>query len=459
MTADEALEIARLASLDQLDYQHERKAAAKALGCSVGALDALVRAARASLGTSPSHTPSKPLVLTEIDPWPQTVDGVELLGDVIDAFGRHVVMGDREKLTASLWALHCHVLEATSITPRLAATSVFPESGKTTFLKVLRFLIPRPLHLVALKGPTLFRTIEYWHPSMLLDECNNWLFNATGGGGDDTKGDIMSIIDAGHERGVIVPRLVPSANGSGDWVPHGFDVYGPLVLALIGRLPEQIDSRSIEIAFVRRTANQAITPLHTRRPPPELGELARKAARWGADHVDLLKEWEPEIPDEIGNRVADNWEIMLSIAEVVEEEATRSANSRPDYPQLTREAAIAAGRTSKANRVHSNTRLTLLADLQMLFDTEWALDQKRTSPLFEDITAVVLFSEAIVEDLAKLEERPWAEWGRAKKPLSKVQLARLLAPLRIRPRNVLRDQVQRKGYEREAFEKAWETYL
>ena len=47
MTADEALEIARLASLDQLDYQHERKAAAKALGCSVGALDGLVRAARA----------------------------------------------------------------------------------------------------------------------------------------------------------------------------------------------------------------------------------------------------------------------------------------------------------------------------------------------------------------------------------------------------------------------------
>jgi hypothetical protein len=36
------------------------------------------------------------------------------------------------------------------------------------------------------------------------------------GHGDDTKGDIMSIIDAGHERGVIVPRLVPLANGK-DW--------------------------------------------------------------------------------------------------------------------------------------------------------------------------------------------------------------------------------------------------
>jgi putative DNA primase/helicase len=401
MTADEALEIARLASLDQLDYQRERKAAAKALGCSVTALDKLVKAARASLGTG-STTPSKPIVLSEIVPWPQTVDGVEIVGETVSAIGRHVILGDQEKLTVALWALHTHVLEATSITPRLAVTSVFPESGKSTLLKVLRHLIPRPLHLVALKAPTLFRTIEYWHPSMLLDECNNWLFNGTAGGGDDTKGDIMAIIDAGHERGVIVPRLVPSSNGSGDWVPHGFEVYGPLALALNGKLPEQIDSRSIEIACTWRAADQAITPLYARRPPPELADLARKLARWGADHVDLLAEWEPEIPDEIGNRTADNWEILLSIAEVVEEEAT--ASPHPDYPKLTRTAAVAAGKASKGNRVRSNNRLMLLGDLQVLFDAEWAADQNQSSPLFKDKASVALFSEDIIEELARLED-------------------------------------------------------
>jgi putative DNA primase/helicase len=456
MTADEALEVAKLASLDQLDYAHERKAAAKALGCSVSALDALVRAARASL--NPTTHASQPLVLAEIVPWPQTVDGAEVIGETIAAFGRHVVMGEAEKLTAALWVGHCHVIEATSITPRMAATSIFPECGKSTFLKVVRHLVPRPLHLVALKGPTLFRTIEYWHPSLLLDECNNWLLNGSGSGGNGTKGDIMSIIDAGHERGVIVPRLLPSTTGK-DWEPHAFEVYGPMALALIGRLPEQIDSRAIEIAFIRRTPDEAITPLHARRPPPELGDIARKWARWGADHVDVLKEWEPEIPDELSNRTADNWEILLSLAELVGEEAVSAGAPHPGYAQKAREAAIAAGRSSTAGRMRSNTRLTLLADLRDLFGAEWAEDQQRAKPVFQDQAAVALFSETIVEDLSKLEDRPWAEWGRAKKPLTKVQLARLLAPLHITPHTVRRGTSTAKGYERKAFQKSWETYL
>jgi putative DNA primase/helicase len=457
MNANDLLEIARLASLDHVDYARERKAAAQAMGISVTALDKQVRAARASLGTG--STAATPIVLTEIVPWDTAVDGIELMGETTAAFGRHVILPAQGTLTAAFWTGHAHTVEATSISPRLAVTSPFPESGKSTLMKVLRHLVPRPLHLVTLTGPTLFRVIELWHPSMLLDECNNWLFDGPPGAGDGTKGDLQALIDAGHERGVIVPRLMPSGNGA--WEPHGFDIFGPLVLALIGRLPEQIASRAIEIACTRRTAEQTIAPLYARRPPPELADIARKWARWGADHVDLLKEWEPDIPNEISNRTADNLEPLLAIAEVIEDEAVGPSSSRPDYPALMREVAIAAGKGSRANRLNSNTRLTLLADLQEQFDTEWARDQhpQNPRPLFKDAASVVLFSEDIVTALAEIEDRPWAEWGRARKPISKVQLARQLAPLGISPSTHRRGSLTGKGYERRQFEKAWKTYL
>ena len=70
-----------------------------------------------------------------------------------------------------------------------------------------------------------------------------------------------------------------------------------------------------------------------------------------------------------------------------------------------------------------------------------------------------LFSEDIATALADLEDRPWAEWGRARKPISKVQLARLLAPLGISPATHRRGLQVNKGYVRRQFEKAWNTYL
>ena len=126
-----------------------------------------------------------------------------------------------------------------------------------------------------------------------------------------------------------------------------------------------------------------------------------------------------------------------------------------------REAAIAASKGSRANRVTSNPRLTLLTDLQTCSIAEWARDQdpKNPRPLFKEAASVALFSEDIVNELVDIEDRPWAEWGRSRKPISKVQLARLLNPLGISPSTVRRGSLTNKGYVRSQFEKAWKTYL
>jgi hypothetical protein len=71
-----------------------------------------------------------------------------------------------------------------------------------------------------------------------------------------------------------------------------------------------------------------------------------------------------------------------------------------------------------------------------------------------------LTSATICERLGKLEERPWAEWGKAKKPITAPSLAKLLTPFDIKPKTVwLKDRTTAKGYDLADFEEAFDRYL
>jgi hypothetical protein len=95
--------------------------------------------------------------------------------------------------------------------------------------------------------------------------------------------------------------------------------------------------------------------------------------------------------------------------------------------------------------VESSARIQLLADIRAGFAA------KNTDRLS---------SETLVEHLVSLEDRPWPEWGKARKPISKVQIARMLKPLSISPGTIrLADGSTPKGYHKTAFEDAFARYL
>jgi Protein of unknown function (DUF3631) len=57
------------------------------------------------------------------------------------------------------------------------------------------------------------------------------------------------------------------------------------------------------------------------------------------------------------------------------------------------------------------------------------------------------------------KNKSWAEFGKARKPISKNQLARLLKDFHIKPDNVRVGSRVPKGYHRQQFEEAWQRYL
>jgi hypothetical protein len=86
-TGDGDSEIDRLARLDLLAYDREREQAADRLGIRVGTLDRLVEQRRHKLQQNGSDD-----FLAPVEPWPEPVDGNELLNELCDVFERHVVL-------------------------------------------------------------------------------------------------------------------------------------------------------------------------------------------------------------------------------------------------------------------------------------------------------------------------------------------------------------------------------
>jgi hypothetical protein len=88
----------------------------------------------------------------------------------------------------------------------------------------------------------------------------------------------------------------------------------------------------------------------------------------------------------------------------------------------------------------------LLADLKTIFD-----DRERGAGDWADR----IFSEALAEALAAIEGGRWAEYGKARKPISKNQLAQLLKVFNVVPASVRIGAKSLKGYYRHQFEDVW----
>src|SRR4029453_19026858 len=95
--------------------------------------------------------------------------------------------------------------------------------------------------------------------------------------------------------------------------PKFFPKGGQKFIALIGKLPVTLASRSIHIEMRRKTAGEAVQPLRGDRLD-HLTPLCRQAARWSSDNSIKLRAIEPEVPPEIHGRAADNWRPFLPTA-------------------------------------------------------------------------------------------------------------------------------------------------
>ena len=211
----------------------------------------------------------------------------------------------------ALWCVHTHAVEAFTITPRLAIKSPEKRCGKTTLLDTVSCLVWRPLQTAHATMAAIFRAVEMACPTLLLDEADRFVTNQ--------HDELLGVLNSGHRAGNGVLRTVGEDNE-----PRIFATFSPCAFALIGKLPDGLEDRSVAIDLRRRTSTEPVQPFRLDRTG-HLHTLARKAVRWAADNLDVLRGAEPDV-GKLFNRVADNWRPLLAIADVA---GGRLAGPRP----------------------------------------------------------------------------------------------------------------------------------
>jgi putative DNA primase/helicase len=403
--------VAELAKLSLLQYDRGREAAAERLGIRLATLDKAVACAR---GEGDTALQGRALRLPEPQPWPEPVDGDDLLQDLVKVIRSYVVVPPGEVLAVALWVLHAHAFAASRITPRLAITSPQRRCGKSTLLDVIERLVPKPLKNSNITAAAIFRTIEAARPTLLIDEGDSFL---------PENEELRGVLNSGHTKGGSVIRLVGDNHE-----PRQFSTWSAVAIALIGKLSSTLADRSVPISMQRRGRDEPVARLREDRVGT-FSNLARRCARWAADHLTALRDADPSVPEQLNDRAADNWRPLLAIADAIGGE----------FPRRARDVAI-----SQANREKDDSFLgMLLEDIREIFDKN-GLDR--------------ISSEDLCRALAEREDRPWPEWKHGK-PITKVQLAKLLAPVNIKPGTIRLPEGTAKGYYFNAFADVFSRYL
>ena len=171
-------------------------------------------------------------------------------------------------------------------------------------VSVLSRLVRKALLASNVSPAVIFRAIERYHPTLMMDEADTYM---------EQRDDFRGILNSGHTRDAAV---VWRADGV-RYDPTGFSTWAPIAIAKIGKLPETLASRSIIIPMRRKRPDESVTPYRPDRDRPLLDELARKCARWAQDHLPELKGADPVIPKQLNNRAEDNWRPLLAIADAI----------------------------------------------------------------------------------------------------------------------------------------------
>jgi hypothetical protein len=423
-------EIPKLAKLGPAEYEASRKTTAARIRIATTRLDTLVKKERTT-ATEGDELAGQAVAFQRDPPWPEEVELTDLLDAIDEVLQETMVMTDAQRLGYGLWVVFSHAIGAFDNSPRIVFRSALKRSGKTKALRILRLLVARGLSIIGISPAALFRAIELFKPTILLDESDNYLNDARKGAGAELNLALQALINGGFDRD---DAHIIRVEGERVRKPRLFSIWCALGLARIGVAASTIEDRSIVIRLSRKAANEKVARLD-KALRDRLAGLRRQAARFAADHIDELRQSDPDLPEFTSDRAADCWRPLIAIADL--------------GGQVLGVQARAAALTLTAEQEAGTQEI----ELQALADI---------APWLEDHPELTeVFTSELVAHLHTLEHRPWPEFGRKQQPISQSQLARLLARIELVSTNVWRKakppattRVSARGYTRENLESA-----
>lgn len=296
--------------------------------------------------------------------------------------------------------MHTYVYEAGDTTPYLIVTSAERRSGKTRLLECLAATVRRPVFTSSTTEAALFRAIDKWKPTLLIDETDA-LFKNGSRDPSERQEAIRAILNSGFRMGTSVIRC---ENVGGKQDVAEFGIYCPKALAGIGHLPDTIADRGIPIRLRRRTNAEPIERFRYRLAEESKAQWNARLSTWAAFHSVTLGDLRPEMPEDLDDRAQDAYEILLAIAGLGGDDWLAMGS-----------ASLVALRLGGEPSSRESTNSSLLRDLSLALEMT---SQER------------IYTRDLLQLLFSYGEQPWVEWwiGRGAEPdTSSKKAARRLA--------------------------------
>ena len=400
----------RLSELDQIEYDLIRVAKAKKLGIRASTLDNEITKLR---GQKASHEIrfDRP-----VEPWHDPVDGVAHLDSIFETLKRFIAAKPEVLRAAALWTSFTWFIEDVRVAPLAIITSPEKRCGKTLLTTLMSRLCRDPLLASNISPSALFRSIEKWKPTLILDEADTFLRE---------NEDLRGLINSGHTRSTAFVIRCTGDNHE----PTSFHTFGAKLLAGIGNLPETIMDRAVVLRLRRKKPDEKMERIR-KTPDALFDELCRKQARFSADHSKTIADANPTIPENLNDREQDNWEPLLAIADAV----------GGHWPETAGHAAVAL---SQNGDEQSSNAIKLLSDIRQIFSK---IENERISTV------------ELIEALCSDEERPWSTFKQGAKITAR-QVANMLHGFDIKSKSIRIYGRVMKGYELQDFEDSFQRYL
>ena len=355
----------------------------------------------------------------EVELHPDPVDPEILLVTISMIIQRHIVINAEQADGVALWIALTWLVDHVEVLPLLVINAPEKSCGKSQLLDLIALMSAKALPVSNISLAALFRTIDRWQPTILVDEADTFIRD---------KKELKGLINAGYTRSsAFVVRTVGD-----NFEPKPFNVWSAKAFAGIGlekHFSDATMSRAIVINMRRKMPNEKVERIR-HADHGHFRQIQSMLARFAIDYGQQVNQARPDLPEKLSDRAQDNWEPLLAIAEC----------AGPEWVERARAAALMLSHVNGSSVSISNE---LLADIQQVFESEKV----------DKISSVDL-----ITTLIKDEEAPWGTFNRGK-PITPRQLAKYLDMYEIKSKTVRMQFGTPKGYDLGQFRDAFARYL
>jgi hypothetical protein len=359
-----------------------------------------------------------------------------VVGELACFFSDYLVFrSSSDYLVIAAWtvaAFFARIRKVWRMFPHLAINSPAWRSGKSTSLKAIDKV---SLNSLIMTNPTVASVrrmieggIDGEPVTLLFDEASNLA------GTDPGARVFLEMLNSGIELGAMTALCEPM--GKGGYRPAIFRTFCPKAFAKNGPFDPVLLDRCLPIEMIRRSKEQrnAMKDLDSEEADNRANAMKQRIVKWceGREHLVTICYRQTKPFDLNNERLA---KLLFPLQTVI-----RASSGRRVGPARIEDTA------------DTQQLLTILEDYAKKLD-----GQEDESPEMQVLAAC--------RELFKNKEFIWSDDlvtaidNVTDLELSKKKLSILLRPFNIKPKQICKHEVNKRGYEKHAFEKAWKAYL